>query len=54
MAPMAKAKLITLPSVVTQANNRNSISVQQKMGTMATAAKKRKRTAVEEAEELAA
>ena len=28
IAPMAKAKLITLPSAVTQANNRNSILVQ--------------------------
>ena len=54
MAPPAKAKLITLPSAVTLANNRKSISAQQKMGTMATAAKKRKRTAVEEAEEPAA
>jgi hypothetical protein len=54
MALLARAKLITLPSAVTLANNRKSISAQQKMGTMATAAKKRKRTAVEEAEEPAA
>jgi hypothetical protein len=54
MAPLAKAKLITLPSAVTLANNRKSISAQQKMGNMATVAKKRKRTVVEEAEELAA
>jgi hypothetical protein len=54
MAPLAKAKLITLPAAVTIANNRKSISVQQKMGTMATIAKKRKRTIVEEAKELAA
>jgi hypothetical protein len=54
MAPLAKAKLITLPSTVTLANNRKSISAQQKMGNMVTMAKKRKRTAVEEAKELAA
>jgi hypothetical protein len=53
MAPLARAKLITLPSAVTMANNRKSISAQQKMGAMATTAKKRKRAAVEEAEELA-
>jgi hypothetical protein len=52
MAPLAKAKLITLPSAVTLANNRKSISTQQKMGALAT--KKRKRTAAEQAEELAA
>ena len=54
MAPLAKAKLITLLTAVTIANNRKSISVQQKIGTMATIAKKRKRTIVEEAKELAA
>jgi hypothetical protein len=53
MAPLAKAKLITLPSVVTMANNRKSISAQQKMGAIATAIK-RKRSAVEEAKALAA
>ena len=52
MTPLDKAKLITLPATVTLANNRKSISVQQKMGALAT--KKRNRTAVEEAEELAA
>jgi hypothetical protein len=52
MAPPAKAKLITLPLAVTLANNRKSISAQQKMGALAT--KKRKRTIVEEAKELAA
>jgi hypothetical protein len=51
MAPLARAKLITLPSAVTMANNRKSISAQQKMGSMATIANKRKRTAMEEAEE---
>jgi hypothetical protein len=45
--------LITLPSAVTIANNRKSISAQQKMGAIATAAKKRKQAAVEEAKELA-
>jgi hypothetical protein len=52
MAPLAKAKLITLPLVVTLANNRKSISAQQKIGALAT--KKRKRTTAEEAKELAA
>jgi hypothetical protein len=52
MTPLDKAKLITLPAVVTLANIRKSISVQQKMGALAT--KKRNRTTVEEAEELAA
>jgi hypothetical protein len=52
MTPLDKAKLITLLTVVTLANNRKSISVQQKMGALAT--KKRNRTVVEEAEELAA
>ena len=52
MAPLAKAKLITLPLAVTLANNRKSISAQQKMGALAI--KKRKRTAAEEAKELAA
>jgi hypothetical protein len=52
MTPLDKAKLITLPATVTLANNRKSISVQQKMGALAT--KKRNRTAVEEAKELAA
>ena len=53
IAPLARAKLITLPSAVTMANNRKSISAQQKMGAMATIAKKRKWAAVEEAKELA-
>jgi len=52
LALLAKAKLITLPSTVTLANNRKSISAQQKIGALAI--KKRKRTAEEEAEELAA
>jgi hypothetical protein len=40
--------------MVTLANNHKSISAQQKMGTMAIIAKKRKQTVVEEAKELAA
>ena len=54
IAPLAKAKLITLLSTVTLANNRKSISTQQKIRAMATTTKKRKRTVVEEAKELAA
>ena len=54
MALLAKAKLITVPFVLTLANNCKSMSAQQKMGNMATMAKKRKRTVVEEAKELAA
>jgi hypothetical protein len=53
MASLAKTKLITLPSTVTLTNNRKSILAQQKIGNMATAAKKRKQTIVEEAKELA-
>jgi hypothetical protein len=52
LAPLAKAKLITLPSTITLANNRKSILIQQKMGALAI--KKRKRTIAEEAKELAA
>ena len=52
MELLANAKLITLPFAVTLANNRKSISAQQKIGALAT--KKRKRTAAEEAKELAA
>ena len=52
MTPLDKGKLITLPAIITLANNRKSISVQQKMGALAI--KKRNRTVVEEAKELAA
>jgi len=53
IAPLAKAKLITLPSIVTIANNRKSILAQQKIGAIATVIK-RKRLVVEEAKALAA
>jgi len=53
MAPLARAKLITLPSTVTIANNRKSISAQQKIGAIATITKKRKQAAIKEAKELA-
>ena len=53
MAPLAKAKLITLSSIVTMANNRKSILAQQKMGSIATTVKKRNQTEVEEAKKLA-
>jgi hypothetical protein len=52
MTLLDKAKLITLLTTVTLANNRKYISVQQKMGALAM--KKRNRTTVKEAEELAA
>ena len=54
MEVVARAKAITLPMAVTAANNCKSISAQQKIRALATIAKKRNRTIVEEAKELAA